>query len=176
MKLKNPCERTTCRHKDYCNLFNKLKRIAKKNYYTMLFAQNVRNIKHTWQLLHEVLNTQPKHNILEEVFLIGNRETDNKKEIANGFNTFFANIGTSIGGAIVPPPNDLSYYLNGNHPTNFFMQPTHQEELISIANSLKSSNSQGFDSIPMKIVKSTTREVATPLSHIFNKSFQTCGP
>ena len=173
MKLKNPCERTTRRHKDYCNLFNKLKRIAKKNYYTMLFAQNVRNIKRTWQLLREVLNTQPKHNVLEEVFLIGNRETDNKTEIANGFNTFFANIGTSIGGAIVPPPNDFSHYLNGNHPTNFFMQPTHQEELISIANSLKSSNSQGFDSIPMKIVKSTIREVATPLSHIFNKSFQT---
>ena len=105
--------------------------------------------------------------------MIGNRETDNKKEIANGFNTFFANIGTSIGGAIVPPPNDFSYYLNGNHPTNFFMQPTHQEELISIANSLKSSNSQGFDSIPMKIVKSTIREVATRLSHIFYKSFLT---
>ena len=56
----------------------------------MLFAQNVRNIKHTWQLLREVVNTQPKHNILEEVFLIGNRETDNKKEIANGFNTRFS--------------------------------------------------------------------------------------
>ena len=53
------------------------------------------------------------------------------------------------------------------------MQPTHQEELISIANSLKSSNSQGFDSIPVQIVKSTIREVATPLSHILYKSFQT---
>ena len=105
--------------------------------------------------------------------MIDNRETDNKKEIANGFNTFFANIDTSIGGAIVPPPNDFSYYLNGNHPTNFFMQPTHQEELISISSSLKTSNSQGFDSIPMKIVKSTIREVATPLSHIFYKYFQT---
>ena len=39
MKLTNPCERTTRRHTDYCNLFNKLKMIAKKNYCTMFLTQ-----------------------------------------------------------------------------------------------------------------------------------------
>ena len=41
----------------------------------------------------------------------------------------------------------------------------------SYASKLKSSTSQGFDSISMLTIKSTIQEVATPLAHIVNNSF-----
>ena len=38
---------------------------------------------------------------------------------------------------------------------------------------LKSSTSEGFDNISMKIIKTTVHHVAMPLAHIFNQSFLT---
>ena len=66
-------------YKNYCKVFNKIKRAAKKKYYTESFAQNVNNIKRTWQLLHEALNKKPMHSKYEDAFLIGNIEVTNKK-------------------------------------------------------------------------------------------------
>ena len=73
-------------YKNYCKVYNKIKRAAKKKYYTESFAQNVNNIKRTWLMLHEALNKKPMISKYVDTFLIGNIEVTNKKEIANGFN------------------------------------------------------------------------------------------
>ena len=116
-------------------------------------------------------NKQSKRSSMGDVFLISNIETSNKTEIANGFNSFFANIGKSIGDAIIQPNNNFADFLQGNHPDNFFMLPTDHHEIISVTSKLKSSTSQCFDSISMLTIKSTIQEVATPLAHIVNNSF-----
>ena len=99
-KIPNQTVHNITIYKNYCKVFNKIKRAAKKKYYTESFAQNVNNIKLTWQLLHEALNKQPKYSKYEDAFLIGNIEVTIKQEIANGFNSFFANIGTTISDAV----------------------------------------------------------------------------
>ena len=134
-------------YKNYCNVFNTIKRAAKKKYYTEIFAQNVNNIKRAWQLLHEALNKKPMHSKYEDAFLIGNIEVTNKKEIANGFNSFFANIGTTISDAVPQSTNAFSDYLTDNCQTNFFMNPTDEHEIINVTKNLKSSTSEGFDNI-----------------------------
>ena len=101
-----------------------------------------------------------------DVFLISNIEKSNKTEIVNGFNSFFANIGKSIGDAIIQPNNNFADFLQGNHADNLFMLPTDHHEIISVTSKLKSSTSQGFDSISMLTITSTIQEVATPLAHI----------
>ena len=154
-------------YKRYCKLFNKSKGAAKKKYYTESFAQNINNIKRTWQLRHEALNKKPMH---EDAFLIGNIEVTNKKEIANGFNSFFANIGTTISDAVPQSTNAFSDYLTDNCQTNSFMNPTDEHEIINVTKNLKSSISEGFDNISMKIIKTTVHEVAVPFAHIFNCS------
>ena len=57
--------------------------------------------------------------------------------------------------------------------TNFFMHPTDEHEIINVTKNLKSSTSEGFDNMSMKIIKTTMHEVAMPLAHIFNQSFLT---
>ena len=150
---------------------NTIKRAAKRKYYTESFEQNVNNIKRTWQLLHEALNKKPMISEYEDEFLIGNIEVTNKKEIANGFNYFFANIGTTISDAVPESTIAFSDYLTHNCQTNFFMHPTDEHE--NVTKNLKSSTSEGFDTISMKIIKTTVHEVAMPLAHIFNQSFLT---
>ena len=111
-KIRNQTVHNITIYKSYCKVFNKIKRAAKKKYYTESFAQNVNNIKRTWQLLHEALNKKPMHSKYEDAFLIGNMEVTNKKEIANGFNSFFANIGTTISDAVPQSTNAFFRFPN----------------------------------------------------------------
>ena len=67
----------------------------------------------------------------------------------------------------------FSDYLTHNCQTNFFMYPTDEHEIINMTNNLKSSSSEGFDNISMKIIKTTVHQVAMPLAHIFKQSFLT---
>ena len=67
----------------------------------------------------------------------------------------------------------FSDILTHNCQTNFFMHPTDEHEIINVTTNLKSSSSEGFDNISMKIIKTTVHEVAMPLAHIFNQSFLT---
>ena len=129
---------------------------------------NISNVKRTWQILHEVLNKQPNHTKQNELFVIGNIETNKKQYIANGFNTFFANIGKTINDQIIQPPEVYSDFLNCNYPVNCFFQPTNEEEVIKVAQQLKTKSSQGFNNLSYK---KTMKEVAAPLTHIFNQSF-----
>ena len=89
---------------------------------------DISNVKRLWQILREVLNRQLNHNKQNELFVIENIETNNKQDIANGFNTCFANIGKTINDQITQPPEVYSDFLNGNYPVPYFFQPTHEEE------------------------------------------------
>ena len=105
-KISKPTENNIKKYrpKYFSKMFNKLKRLAKSKYYKDIFYMNVSNVKRTWQILREVLNRQPNHTKQNEQFVMGNIETNNKKDIANGFNTLFANIGKTINEQITQPP------------------------------------------------------------------------
>ena len=53
------------------------------------------------------------------------------------------------------------------------MQPTHDAELVATTRALMKTVSHGFDSISTKILHDTIEEIATSLTHIFNRSFLT---
>ena len=112
-KKKKNTENNINKYKYFCKMFTKLKRLAKSKYYTDLFYMNMSNVKRTWQIFREVLNKQPNHNKQNELFVIGNIETNNKQDIANSFNTFLANIGETINDQIIQPPEVYSDFLNG---------------------------------------------------------------
>ena len=97
-------------------------------------------MKRTRQILREVLNRQPNHNKQNEIVVIGNIETNNKKEISNGYNTFFAIIGKTISDKITQPQKVYSEFLNGTYPINLLLQQAHQEELMKVVKNLKKLN------------------------------------
>ena len=57
-------------------------------------------------------------------------------------------------------------------PHNFFFIPTDPGEILKITNKLKMKNSQGFDNISTKLLKSTIDEILIPLTHIINLSME----
>ena len=75
-KIKKPSEHNIHKYKEFCKVFNRIKRSAKSNYYTDIFTININNIKRTWELLRQTKRSQ-----LNDTFLIGNNETNNKEEM-----------------------------------------------------------------------------------------------
>ena len=64
-----------------------------------------------------------------------------------------------------------SDFLKVNYPVNCYLQPTPEEEVIKVAQQLKTKTSQGFDNLSTCIIHKTMQEVAAPLTQLFNQSF-----
>ena len=95
-KTHNPSVQNITKFKKYWKLFTKIKRLAKAKYYTEIFEYNVNDMKRTWQILRKAINKQPIKSNITDTFIVGNNEITDKRKIANGFNNFFANIGTQF--------------------------------------------------------------------------------
>ena len=50
----------------------------------------------TWQVLNRIINKTKKQNCMPEHFTCNNKRIVNKKDIANGFNNFFVNVGPQL--------------------------------------------------------------------------------
>ena len=82
--------------KKHRNLFNKVKRKMKENYYHDLFLKYKYDIKNTWGIIRTIINkTNDKSNTIES-FRINDKENNNPADIANGFCNFFTNVGSKL--------------------------------------------------------------------------------
>ena len=88
-KLKYPSENNINTYKNYCRIFNKTRRIAKRIYYENVFDTNKLNIKQTWSVLKNIINRHKKSNNLPTTFQLNDSKLTNTSEIANEFNNFF---------------------------------------------------------------------------------------
>ena len=134
-KMTKPTEHNINYYRIYCNIFNKLKRLAKAHYYSDMLHMYRNNIKKTWIILREALCKHKMHASLPRSFCMNRKDISNPKHIAEEFNNFFAEIGTKLSNSI-PQANLLfSNYLTENYPNNSFLLPTDPVEIIQITNS-----------------------------------------
>ena len=57
-KLRNPSASNIGNFKTYNQIYNKLRRIAKKIYYDQQFKKFAKNSKQTWSMIREVIGTK----------------------------------------------------------------------------------------------------------------------
>ena len=96
----------------------------------------------------------------------GNAVNNPQSKIANKFNEFFTNVGSSLATKIPHSTADHKSYLSGSD--SFFASPTTPDEIINIVTSLKSSNSEGVDGINVTVIKASIDLFASPLSQMCN--------
>ena len=101
-KLRNPTENNINTYKTYNNIYNKVKRAAKINYYRNLFTQHKNNIKMTWSILNQLTGRNKQRDNLPNTFSHQGRHFPGNKEIANGLNNFFAGVGPNLANKITP--------------------------------------------------------------------------
>ena len=172
-KLRNPTNINIHTFSSYNNLYNKVKRATKANYYHVIIEENKFNMKKTWIVLNEIIGRKnDKSNFAQECIIGGNSVKD-KTIIAESFNDYFSKIGHETGQNV--PSTDVNYsdFLSNQHPYSMFIDPVVPCDITNTAHKLKSKSSFGHDEISTKLLKQTINNITLPITHIVNRSFIT---
>ena len=84
------------KYKSYKNKLTHLIRISKKKYYEAKFEMAKNDVKATWKLMNELINTKKRKHSLPSSFLLNEKSIDDPVVIANSFCNYFHNIGPSL--------------------------------------------------------------------------------
>ena len=149
----------------------------------ILNSDNV--MRTSWKLINkETCKDQNKHVI--HLLNINGQSTTNQYLIASAFNKHFTNMPTRITQNItasncsvktaVNNQSNISFSLHNVFQTSFPSIKYHYtstKEIEKIIKSLKSSNSCGYNEVPMKLLKVCSYYISSPLTYICNRSLFT---
>ncbi|XP_065642572.1 uncharacterized protein LOC136074196 [Hydra vulgaris] len=172
--LKNKTYQNEKKYKIYKNLFENLKKKAKKNYFSKSLQNNIGNNKKTWDIIKEVIgknkqdhgNTLPKYIYTEDERTVINE----RKVIAESFNNYFINVGQNLANKITPGNKNFKSYIKEEDCVMDELEVS-PDELRFAFNMLKPNKSSGLDDISPRVVKEVFDIIEKPLLIIFNLSF-----
>ena len=165
-KSKNPEHEQI--YKSFRNKLNGLLHNAEKDHYDQLLKKNQNNLKTSWRILKEVINKKKSTSSCSR-FRINNRLISDNKSIANGFNSYFVNIGPTLASKIPKDDRSPSLFLKNRNLSSIVLEPVIEDEVKNVIKCLKLS-SAGWDSISPCVVKSSYNSFIVPLTHIMNLS------
>ena len=150
-------------------------KVAKREYYFKTFTAQKNDMRKTWRTINDTLNSKSNKSKFPTKFIVNNKTITDHKEIADQFNIFFSNIGSTISEAIKLDDSTLAFtdYLNNPTEHRFNFSKITEKETLTIINNLKSKNSSGKDEISNKLLKSIKCEISKPLTIIINQSLKT---
>ena len=95
------------------------------------------------------------------------------KDIAEGFNDFFVNVGPSLADAIPHTDVDFESYLSDPITETFIFANVTPTMIFNTLSKLKSKSSSGADNISTVLLKDIIPIIILPVTHLFNLSFKT---
>ena len=158
----------------YNSILKKNIRECKSRYYNNAFDKYKHDMKNTWKLISEIFNkgNRSKNNITK--LLHNGQEITNPCDMANEFNSFFANIGPILASKIVSDDKKpFQFFLTNNVNTEFIFTPVDTEHVNKIIMSLKSKISFEHDDMTTKSLKILAPVLVKPLTLIINQSIIT---
>ncbi|XP_065639571.1 uncharacterized protein LOC136072316 [Hydra vulgaris] len=185
--LKNRSEANLNVYKQYKNLFEKIKKNSKKNFYSNKIKNSNGNIKKTWDIIKEIIGTKHciklftctnqivylhKSNCLPAQIVIDNNEYNDYNVISEKFNSFFVNIGPNLASKIHCPNNSFETYLTSVNSELIFKE-LKIDEFENAINSIKINKSPGVDDISSNIVANVSSQIRKPIFEIFKSSIKT---
>ena len=154
----------------YRNLFSKLKRITKSNYYAKQIEDNKNYMKNTWKIMREAMNKLNNKVNTPQIINYQNETLTEENKITDAFCKFFSELGPTYVNKIPKSNKKPEDYLKHKCKNTIFLEPTDPEEINKIISNLKAKASSGHDNISAKLVKSLKDELKKPISILANKS------
>ena len=158
-------------YKRYKAHLNKLMRSLEKKYYLELLDTHKFNMKKTWDVIKEVINSKSS-STKQSTFEHNGNLINDPLEISNRFNNYFTAVGSNLAANIGHVDKSPTSFMKGTYDHSLFLSPTNDEEVTKILLELKNS-SPGYDGISIKVLKSTRDIIIPLLVHIINTSLQT---
>ena len=157
-------------YQDYKKLFESIKKLSKKLFFSKLILKYKSNIKKTWQVIKEAIGKEKyeKQNVPKKV-LVNKISITETESIAESFNKYFTQIGPKLTKDIDTLTNE---YIK-KHDTTKPEKVISVDELKDAFFSLNKNKSTRYDDISFNVVKKCFGVLHKPLLHIFNLSLQT---
>ena len=154
------------RKRDTLNTHNailkKILRKTKRDYYANEFQRFTNDCKTTWKLLNEITGRKSKKSELPSYFkkTISTKDFENleikledDQTIANEFNAYFANVGSSLASKIkLDGDKTVSSYLKAIIEGRFQFTLVSDEDVLDIIGRLEPKTSKGYDNISSKLM------------------------
>jgi hypothetical protein len=157
------------RYKLYRNKLTQLIRNAKRDHYNLLLNENQSNVKQKWYIIKEIINKK-NNSSFPTHFNINNSKTNNKHIIANAFNNYFNNVGTSLAKKIPKVSRSPLSFMNDPSIDSIYLHEVTQTEVQNIISKLKNTSS-GWDGFSPNLIKQVCTSISNPLMHVINLSF-----
>ena len=157
-------------YKSYKNLFESLKKKAKKKYYSAKISKYKHDAKKTWSIMKELIgNIKLKSSNLPRRITVNEVDIFDERKIANEFNAFFTNIGSKLTSAIPFASTTFESYIS--KPDSIMeTKQLSMNELKDAFFSLKINKSPGYDDISFNVLKKCFSSLCEPLKYPFNLS------
>ena len=157
---------------DYKTSRNKVNielRNAKKDYYSSKIADQKFNPKKAWKSINNLLGRQNKPTVVNEINLDGKSFTT-PKDIAEGFNDYFSNIGPDLASKIDTSNYNFETYTKTAESEFAAFQPVTVSHVCRLLHGLSSNKATGIDKISCKIIKIAAPAISDSLTFIFNQA------
>lgn len=136
-----------------------------------MLEMNKHDLSKTWKILNSVIGRK-KQNKLSSTFDVDGEKLKDPKIIANKFNIYFKNIGSTLAQKIPKHNKDPLEFLNGNYSNSAYFYPASENEVNNIIRGLKNS-AVGWDEIGANMLKHTFTIITPLLTHLCNLSLAT---
>lgn len=155
-------------YKKYTKILEKCIKEAKNNHEKREVDRNSQNPKGLWRIINSKLNKRKNKNNTVTIKSIrqNNQMLTDPSEISNTLNTYFCNIGVELSNKIDTPTNQRMV-LPPNNCNSIFLNPTNRDEVAAIIKNMK-NKAGGVDNINVKTLKTLSKYIIDPLTHIFN--------
>ena len=162
-------EENVAYYKKYRNRLNHVLRAAERKYYQNLINEHKSNVKKCWQIMKMIINKR-KYKPVCKKFKHNDQVIENGHDIANQFNRFFVNVGSTLANKI-PVSNECPIdFMKFNNASVFGVTQVEESEIVNIISNFNDS-AAGWDEFKPKVIKSIKHSVKIPLAHISNVSF-----
>lgn len=153
-----PCNKRIIRIRRYKKTLKRVFNAAKSLYYRQRIEKSHNKIKESWNIINEqVKYNKKKENkkIITKIINENGKETEDYKEIADAFNTFFTNVAKNITGNIDVNVDKSLEYLNMKPKTekNIHFEFVDIQELLTIVKSMKQKTSPDILDITSKTLR-----------------------
>ena len=130
--------------------------------------ENVCNSKEAWKTIKNILGRKSEPTVVNELKL-GENSSRNTKDIAEGFNDNFSNIGPDLASKIDAPNLNFQTYIEKAKSEFSAFQPVTVSNVYHLLHGLSSNKATGVDKISSNIIKIAAPAISDSLTYIFNQ-------
>lgn len=144
---------------------------TKRNYYNHQISESIHDGRRLWTNLREIIfNVRATNRESIQQMNIDGKIVADQTEIAEHFNNFFVNIGSTLTNHLQMPSDE--YFESFEYETTQFvdLQQADEHSVIARINEIKLSTATGPDSIPPKFLKRYKERISGTFSTLINES------